>query len=163
MNEVIYFAGGCFWGIEYHMQQHHGVVSTTVGYMGGHITNPDYQMVCQGHTGHLEVVKVVYQPDIIDFNTLAKCFFEIHDPTQTDGQGADIGPQYLSAVFYTTNQQAHLIKALIHRLIQQGLEVTTQCQPADTFYPAENHHQNYIQRHGHHVLCHRRVKRFTFD
>ena len=96
-----YVAAGCFWGVEYHFEKLEGVITAVSGYMGGHIKDPNYEMVCSGLTGHLEVVEITYDESIVSFETLAKLFFEIHDFTQTNGQGPDIGTQYLSAIFYT--------------------------------------------------------------
>ena len=100
-----YFAAGCFWGVEYHFEKLEGVISAISGYMGGHILNPDYYMVCSGLTGHLEVVEVAFDETIISFEDLTKLFFEIHDFTQTNGQGPDIGSQYLSAIFMWMNNK----------------------------------------------------------
>ena len=100
-----YFAAGCFWGVEYHFEKLKGVISAISGYMGGHIENPNYKMVCTGFSGHLEVVEVTFDETIVSFETLTKLFFEIHDFTQTNGQGPDLGSQYLSAIFYVDEKQ----------------------------------------------------------
>jgi peptide-methionine (S)-S-oxide reductase/peptide methionine sulfoxide reductase msrA/msrB len=105
MIKKAYFAAGCFWGVEYHFEKLNGVISAISGYMGGHIENPTYQVVCSGFSGHLEVVEVSYDENIVSFEDLAKLFFEIHDFTQTNGQGPDIGTQYLSAIFYVDDEQ----------------------------------------------------------
>ena len=108
-----YFAAGCFWGVEYHFEKLEGVLSAISGYMGGHIDNPTYEMVCTGLTGHLEVVEITYDETIVSFETLTKLFFEIHDFTQTNGQGPDIGSQYLSAIFYVDEKQQKVCEKLI--------------------------------------------------
>ena len=120
-----YFAAGCFWGVEYHFEKLEGVISAISGYMGGHIENPSYQMVCTGFSGHLEVVEVTFNETIVSFETLAKLFFEIHDFTQTNGQGPDIGSQYLSAIFYVDEEQKNVSENLIKELSEKGFKVAT--------------------------------------
>ncbi|NQY94712.1 MAG: peptide-methionine (S)-S-oxide reductase MsrA, partial [Campylobacteraceae bacterium] len=100
-----YFAGGCFWGVEYYFEHLEGVESAISGYMGGSMPNPDYRSICTGLTGHLEVVQINYDPSIVSFESLTRLFFEIHDFTQTNGQGPDIGSQYLSAIFYNDEEE----------------------------------------------------------
>ena len=115
-----YFAGGCFWGVEYYFEKTVGVKEAVSGYMGGRLPNPDYKSVCTGLTGHLEVVKVVYDSSKTNFETLARLFFEIHDPTQANGQGPDIGSQYLSAVFYNDENEKNITQSLINKLEENG-------------------------------------------
>jgi len=112
-EKVAYFAGGCFWGMEYYLEKLDGVKDVISGYMGGDKENPTYKDVCYANTGHLEVVKVIYDPQKISYEELAKAFFEIHDPTQTNGQGPDIGEQYLSAIFTSDAKEKKTIKKLI--------------------------------------------------
>ncbi|TQV86406.1 bifunctional methionine sulfoxide reductase B/A protein [Aliikangiella coralliicola] len=155
-----YFAGGCFWGVEHLMQQQAGVVSAVSGYMGGQTDNPTYEQVCSKTTGHLEVVEINYHSDEVDFETLAKLFFEIHDPTQTDGQGPDKGSQYLSAIFYNNNDEKQISEKLIDILRTKGYDVATQLLPVDTFWKAEDYHQDYYQKNGHSPYCHRYEAKF---
>lgn len=154
------FAGGCFWGVEHHFVQVPGVISVTSGYIGGHADNPTYKQVCSGTTGHLEAVEVVYDRARVDYETLAKLFFEIHDPTQADGQGPDIGEQYKSAVFYFDDEQRRVAEKLIEVLQANGLDVVTELRPAARFWPAEDYHQDYYARAGKEPYCHAYVKRF---
>ena len=155
-----YFAGGCFWGVEYYFQKLEGVISTTVGYMGGHTENPTYEDVCSHKTGHAETMEVVFDNSKVTYEELAKLFFEIHDPTQINRQGPDIGDQYRSAVFYTDGDQKKTAEKLIRKLIQKGFKVVTEVTKAGIFWPAENYHQEYYAKNGHQSYCHFRVKRF---
>ncbi len=155
-----YFAGGCFWGVEHLFKDVKGVVSTDVGYMGGHTSNPTYNEVCSGTTGHAETMEVVFDPAKTNFETLAKLFFEIHDPTQVDRQGPDIGDQYRSAVFYTNEEQKKTAEKLVKILEDKGLYVATEITEADDFWLAENYHQDYYQKTGKRPYCHVYKKRF---
>ena len=154
------FAGGCFWGVEHLMQQIPGVLSVESGYIGGHMDNPTYEQVCANTTGHAEAVRVVFDPSRADYETLARAFFEIHDPTQTNRQGPDIGKQYRSEVFYNSPQQKATAEKLIGMLQAKGYDVTTKVTPATTFWPAEEYHQDYYERKGTLPYCHSYVKRF---
>ena len=155
-----YFAGGCFWGVEHLMQQQPGVISVVSGYMGGHVDNPGYEQVCSHQTGHLEAVEVLYDASRVSFETLAKLFFEIHDPTQEDGQGPDIGPQYASAIFVHDDEERAVSEKLIALLENQGLKVVTRVLPLAPFWRAEEYHQDYYVRTGKTPYCHRYQKRF---
>jgi peptide methionine sulfoxide reductase msrA/msrB len=155
------FAGGCFWGVEYHFKKVPGVISVTSGYVGGHVDNPTYKAVCGGKTGHLEAVEVLFDKEQVNFETLAKLFFEIHDPTQADGQGPDIGEQYKSAVFYETDEQRRVTESLIEVMKGKGLNVVTEVRKADRFWPAEDYHQDYYEKTGKAPYCHSWVKRFN--
>ncbi|MFB0552649.1 MAG: bifunctional methionine sulfoxide reductase B/A protein [Phycisphaerae bacterium] len=148
------FASGCFWGTEYYFQRAPGVISTTVGYTGGHIDNPTYKQVCTDKTGHAEAVEVVYDPAIISYEQLAKLFFETHDFTQLNRQGPDIGTQYRSAIFYLDDEQKRLATQLIQTLNQKGYNVKTQIAPADKFWPAEEYHQDYYDKTKKLPYCH---------
>jgi peptide methionine sulfoxide reductase msrA/msrB len=159
-TEKAYFAGGCFWGVEYFFQKEKGVLSTRVGYMGGHLKNPTYDDVCEGNTGHAETMEVVFDPSQTDFETLARLFFEIHDPTQVNRQGPDIGQQYRSEIFYVNEEQKQIAEKLIQILKDKGYKVATQLTKADTFWEAERYHQSYYQKTGHHPYCHGYTKRF---
>jgi peptide methionine sulfoxide reductase msrA/msrB len=155
-----YFAGGCFWGVEHLLQKQVGVLSVESGYMGGETNNPTYQEVCRADTGHLEVVEVNYDPKLVSFETLTKLFFEIHDPTQVDGQGPDIGSQYASAIFYNDEDEKQTSQKLIGILEQKGLNIATQLKPQATFWKAEDYHQDYYQKNGQQPYCHQYKKLF---
>jgi len=155
-----YFAGGCFWGVEYYMEKIPGVKEVISGFMGGHVKNPGYYDVVRKKTGHLETVEVIYDPTKVSYETLAKTFFEIHDPTQKNGQGPDLGSQYLSAVFVSNPQEKKTIEGLIRILEGKGLKIATKVLPKAPFYSAEEYHQNHYKRKGGKPYCHRRVKRF---
>jgi len=155
-----YFAGGCFWGVEYHLEKLKGVKEVRSGYIGGKVKNPTYEQVVRHTTGHLESVEVIYNPAEISYETLAKAFFEIHDPTQSNGQGPDIGNQYLSAVFVRNDDENKTIRSLISQLKRNGYDTVTKVLKLQTFYPAEAYHQNYYQRKGGNPYCHSHVKRF---
>ena len=154
------FAGGCFWGVQYYLERAKGVISTRVGYIGGHKANPTYEEVCCGGTGYLEAVEVTYDPTQITYENLAKLFFEIHDPTQANGQGPDIGEQYQSVVFYLNDPQKATAEKLIQILKGKGYAVVTKVLPAGTFWPAEDYHQQYYDKNGHTPYCHAYTKRF---
>jgi peptide methionine sulfoxide reductase msrA/msrB len=155
-----YFAGGCFWGVDYYLKSAPGVISVTAGYMGGTTKNPTYKQVCTGTTGHAETVEVVFDPNKTNYEDLAKLFFEIHDPTQRNRQGPDIGYQYRSAIFYADQQQKKIIENLIEQLKKKGLKVVTSVEPAKEFWPAEDYHQDYYGKSGGAPYCHFRTKRF---
>ncbi|QKF59796.1 peptide-methionine (S)-S-oxide reductase MsrA [Aliarcobacter lanthieri] len=149
-----YFAAGCFWGVEYFFQKVNGVRSVISGYMGGFIENPTYEIVCSGFSGHIETVEVVFDDSIVDYKTLVKLFFEIHDFTQTNGQGPDIGSQYLSAIFYCDENQKKISENLMNELKKKGYTVATNLYSVVTFYKAEEYHQNYYDRHNKMPYCH---------
>lgn len=155
-----FFAGGCFWGIEHLFEHKKGVVSAVSGFMGGKTRNPSYQDVVYKNTGHFEVVKVIYDPDEINYEELAKFFFEIHDPTQTNGQGPDIGSQYLSAVFYENNDEKEIINKLIGILNKKGYKVATKIIPISKFFEAEKYHQDYYDKNKQKPYCHTYKKKF---
>ena len=159
-TETAIFAGGCFWGVEHLMQQEPGVLSVESGYIGGTTAHPTYEQVKSHTTGHAEAVRVTYDPTRTDYETLARLFFEIHDPTQRDGQGPDIGEQYRSEIFYQSDAQKEVAERLIKLLRDKGYDVVTRVTPAGTFWPAEAYHQNYYERQGTEPYCHRRTKRF---
>ena len=154
------FAGGCFWGVEYFLQKEPGVISVTSGYTGGVVKNPSYKEVCTGNTGHAETVKVVYDPEKTSYEKLLRLFLEIHDPTQVDRQGPDIGDQYRSEIFYLNDDQKKIAEKNINILKSKGLKVATEVTKASEFYPAEEYHQDYYFRNGKVPYCHGYVKRF---
>ena len=159
-TDTAIFAGGCFWGVEHLMQQAPGVLTVESGYIGGRTAHPTYEQVCSHTTGHAEAVRVTFDPSKTDYETLARLFFEIHDPTQADGQGPDIGDQYRSEIFYNSPEQKAAAEHLIALLKAKGYRVVTKVTPATTFWPAETYHQEYYERNGSQPYCHRRVKRF---
>lgn len=159
-TEKAYFAGGCFWGTEHWLKKVDGVLSARVGYMGGHTANPTYKQVCAGTTGHAETVEVVFDPAKTNFETLAKLFFEIHDPTQVNRQGPDIGDQYRSAVFYVDDAQKATVEKLIGILRAKGYKVATELAKAGLFWEAEQYHQDYYDHNGQQPYCHVYEKRF---
>lgn len=159
-REIAIFAGGCFWGVEHLMQKQKGVISVESGYIGGHVKNPTYKDVTTGKSGHAEAVKIVFDPRLVSYETLAKLFFEIHDPTQANGQGPDIGPQYRSEVFYMNDNQKKVAEVLIEKLRQKGYKVVTAVTKATEFYPAEGYHQDYYERKGTQPYCHKYTPRF---
>jgi len=152
------FAGGCFWGVEYWMQKQPGVLKTTVGYTGGTTDNPTYEQIHSRDTGHAEAVEVLFDPVRVSFEQLAKLFFEIHDPTQLNRQGPDVGTPYRSAVFTTDEEQRQVAEKLIAELKGRGLNVVTQVVPAGRFWPAEAYHQSYYADKGAEPPCHVRQK-----
>ena len=159
---VAYFAGGCFWGVEHFLEQIDGVYAVESGYMGGQLDDPSYADVTGHESGHLETVRVYFDPDRVSYEAVTKRFFEIHDPTQANGQGPDIGPQYLSAVFVASDAQREVSEDLVRRLRERGFDVATKLLPAAdaTFWPAEEYHQNYYVRHKKVPYCHAPVDRF---
>ena len=158
--ETAIFAGGCFWGMEYYFQNKKGVKTTQVGYIGGSVRNPSYAQVCGGNTGHIEAIKVEFDPSVISYEDLAKLFFEIHDPAQVNRQGPDVGEQYKSAVFCINSQQKETIFDLIKILRANGVEVVTEVHDADKFWVAEKKHQKYYQKTTGRPYCHFYKKKF---
>jgi peptide methionine sulfoxide reductase msrA/msrB len=148
------FSSGCFWGTQFYFDKLEGVTSTMVGYTGGTTSNPTYKQVCSGTTGHLEVVQVVFDTTKVNYEEVCKYFFETHDFTQTDGQGPDIGEQYMSAIFYRTMEQKQIAEKLIKILEEKGYKVATTLRPAKTFWKAEDYHQDYYENKGTTPYCH---------
>lgn len=153
-TEEAILAAGCFWGVEFYFKKLPGVMKTEVGYMGGRKNNPSYDEVCRGDTGHVESIRVLYDPEKLTYEKLVRYFFEIHDPTQKDGQGPDIGAQYLSNVFYYDATQKSIAESLITQLKNHGVRIATQVLPMAIFWRAENYHQNYYQKTGKQPYCH---------
>jgi peptide-methionine (S)-S-oxide reductase len=149
-------AGGCFWCLEAVFQKLSGVESVASGYMGGHIDDPTYEQVCSGTTGHAESIQISYDPDKISFEELLEVFFEIHDPTTLNRQGNDAGPQYRSVIFYHDEEQQHSAEACKNRLDSEHVwdkPIVTEIVPATTFWPAEDYHQEYYDKHSAQTYC----------
>ncbi len=149
--ETATFGAGCFWGVEATFRKLDGVVSTAVGYEGGHTDNPTYKEVCSGSTGHTEVVRVEYDPDAISYRDLLDAFWEAHDPTQVDRQGPDVGRQYRSVIFYHRPEQKEAAQAARKALDESGRyrrPIATAIEPAATFWEAEDYHQQYLEKRG---------------
>lgn len=141
--QTITLGGGCFWCTEAVFQRVKGVQSVISGYAGGQAETANYQAVCGGDTGHIEVIQINFDENIIDLATLLDIFFVIHDPTTQDQQGNDIGRQYASVIFYDNDKQLPIIEQKITELKQQDIKLVTEVYPLPTFYPAENYHQNF--------------------
>ena len=159
-QDTAYFAGGCFWGVEYYMEQATGVISAESGYLGGVKKAPTYRQVSSHTTGYAETVRVIFDPSITTYEALAKLFFNIHDPTQINRQGPDIGRQYRSEIFYTNMEQRKTAEKLIAQLKQKGYKVATLVTPAETFWKAEDYHQDYYAHKGGTPYCHKFVEKF---
>jgi peptide-methionine (S)-S-oxide reductase len=145
------FAAGCFWGVEATFRQIPGVISTRVGYTGGHKHDPTYQEVCTDRTGHAEGVEVEFDPAEVHYDDLLKVFWENHDPTQLNRQGPDWGTQYRSAIFFHSPEQeaaARTSKKSLEESHHYSKPIVTQILPAVTFYPAEDYHQQYLEKRG---------------
>jgi len=155
-TEVAYFAGGCFWGLEHYFQKGPGVIDAASGYMQGRQEKPTYADVCSHETGHAETVKVVYDPSRISYRKLLEAFFEMHDATQMNRQGPDVGAQYRSGIWYATPEQRKEAERFISELQSKdqyrGRKIVTHVEPAKTFWPAEEYHQDYIEKTGR--ACH---------
>lgn len=155
-TELATLGGGCFWCIEAPMKELVGVESVTSGYAGGHVENPTYEQVCEGTTGHAEVVQVAFDPGRITFEELLEVFFAIHDPTTEDRQGPDVGSQYRSAVFYHSEEQRETVERLVAEMNESGVyddDIVTEVAPLDTFYEAEEYHQDYYEKNPDKPYC----------
>lgn len=150
-NKKAVFAAGCFWGVESTFQQMEGVKSTTVGYIGGKVKNPSYELVCTGLTGHAEAVEVEYNPNVVSFEKLLDTFFELHDPTTLNRQGPDIGTQYRSAAYFSNDDEKQIIETKINTLNESGKfnsRIVTEIEEITDFYDAEDYHQDYYKKRG---------------
>lgn len=153
---TVYLGAGCFWCVEAVFEELKGVVDVSSGYMGGQVKDPTYKQVCTGTTGHAEVVKLVYDPAVLSFDEVLEVFWMTHDPTTKDRQGADVGSQYRSAVFFTTPEQEQ--KALAYRTKLDGsgafpAPIVTEVVAASTYYPAEDYHQDYYAQNPEQGYC----------
>jgi peptide-methionine (S)-S-oxide reductase len=156
MHEIAYFASGCFWCTEAIFQTLEGVEKVVSGYTGGFIKNPAYREVCTGRTGHAEGVAITYDPMVVSYEELLYVFFMSHDPTSLNRQGADVGTQYRSAVFYTNDEQLQTADAVIRLLEDQQIfdqPIVTSLKPFEVFYTAEEEHQNFYQQNQEHPYC----------
>ncbi|HEX6289814.1 MAG TPA: peptide-methionine (S)-S-oxide reductase MsrA [Herpetosiphonaceae bacterium] len=154
--EVATLAGGCFWCLEAVYDQLRGVTQVESGYAGGRVINPSYEQVCSGTTGHAEVVQITFNPQVVSFKELLEIFFTIHDPTTLNRQGADVGTQYRSAIFYHTPEQKTIAEQTIKELDAARLwsaPIVTEVAPLQTFYPAEDYHQEYFERNPRQPYC----------
>jgi len=150
-TEKAIFAAGCFWHVEQAFKEIHGVIKTSVGYIGGKMKNPTYEDVCSHETGHAEAVLIEYDHDKVSYNELLNVFWKIHDPTQLNRQGFDIGNNYRSAIFYLNEKQKELAmksKKELEKSKKYKSKITTQITKAKEFYKAEEYHQNYLEKHG---------------
>ncbi len=156
-----FFAAGCFWGTEYMFKTFKGVLDTRVGYMGGKKKNPTYEQVCTGTTGHFETAEIIYDTSEVDYATLVRFFFEIHDFSQFDGQGPDIGEQYKSVIFYTDDDQRQVAESVKKEIQKMGRVVATEIRRASDFWLAEDYHQDYYEKTHKVPYCHYRRSVFS--
>jgi peptide-methionine (S)-S-oxide reductase len=155
-TETATLGGGCFWCLEAVYDELQGVTGVTSGYAGGHVDNPTYRQVCNGNTGHAEVVQVSFDPQQISFREILEVFFTIHDPTTLNRQGADVGPQYRSAIFYHSPEQRETAETIIQELEAARAwrnPIVTEVTAAGTFYPAEDYHQEYFKYNAAQPYC----------
>ena len=154
--EIATLAGGCFWCLEAAFERLQGVIHVVSGYAGGHITDPSYEQVCTSTTGHAEAVQITFNPLVISFNALLEVFFSIHDPTTMNRQGADVGTQYRSVVFYHTPEQKAEVERIIKELEASRVwkqHIVTEVAPFTEFYPAEEYHQQYYRKNPEQAYC----------
>ena len=155
-REIATLGGGCFWCLEAVFDDLQGVTDVVSGYAGGHVLNPDYKSVCSGRTGHAEVVQVIFDPGVVSFEEVLGVFFGIHDPTTLNRQGADVGTQYRSAIYYHSDAQKATAEAMIAQLNAEHIwsgPIVTEVTPAPVFYPAEDYHQEYFKRNPYQGYC----------
>ena len=156
MKQIATFAAGCFWHVQYVLQNLPGVIETTAGYTGGTLENPKYEDTHNGTSGHAEAVQVVFDPEHISYSNLLDAFWNLHDPTQLNRQGPDVGTQYRSAIFYHSDEQKHLAEESRQELERSGKytkPIATEIVHTKTFWPAEDYHQNYVIKHGGVDIC----------
>lgn len=146
--QTAYFAAGCFWHIQEVFDKLQGVKETNVGYMGGKVANPTYEMVCSDKTGHAETTQVLFDPKLISYDDLVRLFFKIHNPTTKNRQGMDVGTQYRSVIFYTSDKQKQIAEKIKHELDKKKIwkHIVTEIVPAKNFYKAEEYHQKYSEK-----------------
>ena len=151
MSSKLIVGAGCFWGVEALFEEMPGVINVVSGYCGGHTVNPTYETICTGATGHIEVVEIEYDSTLTSFNDLLEKFFFIHDPTQFNRQGPDIGEQYKSVIFYNSEEEKRLAASKIEQIDASGEhqnKVAPELREVATFYPAEEYHQDFIKKNG---------------
>jgi peptide-methionine (S)-S-oxide reductase len=156
ISEIVTLGGGCFWCLEAIFKELRGVEKVVSGYSGGNVSDPTYSQVCSGTTGHAEVVQITFDPGIISFRELLGVFFTIHDPTTLNRQGADIGTQYRSVIFYHTPEQQKIAREVISELEKEktwDAPIVTEVKPFTAFYKAEEHHQEYFERNPEQPYC----------
>lgn len=154
--ELATLGGGCFWCLEAVFEQLRGVEEVVSGYSGGTVPDPSYQQICGGRTGHAEVVQVAFDPHVLSYRDILEVYFDIHDPTTLNRQGADVGPQYRSVIFYHDGDQKRIAERVIEELNQAGIwdrPIVTEVVPLETFYAAEPYHQEYFQRNPGQPYC----------
>lgn len=154
--EIATLGGGCFWCLEAVFEGIRGVSDVISGYSGGAVADPSYEQVCTGRTGHAEVVQITFNPQIISYGEILEVFFDVHDPTTLDRQGADVGPQYRSVIFYHDGRQKAIAEKMITRLNEEGVwdrPIVTEVKPLETFYTAEAYHQRYFERNPEQAYC----------
>jgi peptide-methionine (S)-S-oxide reductase len=154
--ETITLGGGCFWCVEAVFDELRGVERVISGYAGGQVANPTYEQVCSGRTGHAEVAQITFDPQTISLREILEVFFVTHDPTTLNRQGADVGTQYRSAIFFETPEQERVAKEVIAETAAAGLwknPIVTEVAPLERFYPAEGYHQNYFERNPYQPYC----------
>jgi len=154
--ESIVLGGGCFWCLEAIFTELKGVESVTSGYAGGTVAQPSYEQVCSGRTGHAEVIKVDFHPSVITLEDLLMLFFTFHDPTTLNRQGADAGTQYRSIILYTKPTQREIVQRTMEQVDAEGIwgdPLVTEVQPLEVFYPAEDYHQRYFEKHANQSYC----------
>jgi methionine-S-sulfoxide reductase len=155
--ETAILSGGCFWGMQELFRELNGVVSTTVGYTGGNVPNPDYDIISSGISGHAEAIEIIFDPQKISYEKLLKFFFTIHDPTTVDRQQNDVGSQYRSNIFYLNDEQKKIAENVIEKANKSGVfkkKVVTKLSPATKFYRAEEYHQDYLKKNPYGYTCH---------
>jgi peptide-methionine (S)-S-oxide reductase len=153
-TEVAFLGGGCFWCIEAIYLEMRGVIAVASGYMGGHVPDPSYELVCTGSTGHVEVVRVEFDPAVVSYRDLLQVFFTIHDPTTPNRQGNDVGSQYRSAIFTTTAEQAEVARQVCAEMaVVWDAPIVTEIKEAGAWYQAEQYHQNYFAHHPNQGYC----------
>ena len=150
MKDIAIFAAGCFWGVQHYFDQVPGVLETEAGYTGGHTDKPTYEQVCSHATRHAEAIKITYNQAKVSYGVLLKHFFRMHDPTQLNRQGPDVGDQYRSAIFYQNDEQKQQAQKIIEALNKTkfGGKIVTSLEPAGKWWPAEDYHQKYTQKTG---------------
>ena len=155
-EEMAVLGAGCFWCVEAVFQQLNGVLSVESGFSGGFIKNPSYREVCNGTTGHAEVAKIIFNPEVVSFHEILEVFWSVHDPTTLNRQGNDIGTQYRSAIYYTSDPQKEIAEQYKNQLEQSGIftnPIVTEITKFHVFYPAEDYHTNYFNLHGEEQYC----------